>query len=220
MNHYEFAPNITQLGSFDGFADNEDLEKEVGVFASDLDFVRAHCGPLALRFLDAVPATYHAFADASGLVANCDIRLHYLQVGQYPASPGWHCDAAIRETVFDATAPTVPVSNNLIATISSSKEGVSNTEFSLAELSIDSEHVYGNDPLLWEEVDARYAAAPPRTLSTKDGILYGFDGYSLHRAAAAKASGWRLFFRMSLWHPPTGHVPGVSSSEQIYNLVR
>jgi hypothetical protein len=219
VNHYEFVPALKELSSFDGLASPSALEKEVGVFAADLAFVRAHCGPLAQRFIDAVPQDYYRQAKKAGLYPNCDVRLHYLSPGQYPAAPGWHCDAAIRETSFDSLAPSVAVANNLIGTISSSAYGVSNTEFALAPLTIDSAYTYGNDPLLWKEVDAALNESSPGTFTTEDGVLYGFDPYTLHRATPAKTLGWRLFFRMSLWVPPPGHVPGVASSEQVYNLV-
>jgi hypothetical protein len=219
VNHYEFVPSLKEVATFDGLASPSALEKEVGVYAADLGFIRTHCGPLAQSFIDAVPQEYYREAKKSGLVPNCDIRLHYLKAGQYPAAPGWHCDAATRETSFDAKAPGIAITNNLVGTISSSAYGVSNTEFALDSLTIDSEYDYGNDPQLWKEVDDALNESAPRTLTTEDGVLYGFDPYTLHRAAPAKTLGWRLFFRMSLWVPPPGHLPGIATSEQVYNLV-
>ena len=41
MNHYEFVPALKELSSFDGLASPSALEKEVGVFAADLAFIRS-----------------------------------------------------------------------------------------------------------------------------------------------------------------------------------
>jgi hypothetical protein len=219
MNHYRFAPNYQAAAHFNGLASQADLRQEVGVYAAGIPFVQEHCGPLAQRFLQAIPEWYLELAEQSGLVANCDIRLHDLLAGQYPASPGWHCDAATRETQFSAAAGGHKVDHNLIGCISSAVGGVSNTEFLEQEYEIDSDAVYGNGVELWNEIDRALGMNVGGVTGTEDGILYQFDPWTLHRAVPARVPGLRLFFRMSLWQPPENHCPGISENEQVHRLI-
>ena len=193
MNRYRFEPNYEPAAEFSGLASSEELSEEVGVYAASVPFVVANCGPLAQRFISAVPDWYVELAEGSGLVANCDIRLHSLLEGQYPASPGWHCDAAIRETRFSSDSGGHRVDHNLIGCISSSPGGVSNTEFLDSVFEIETDAVYGNGAELWGEVDRELNSQPTKVGDTRDGVLYGFDPWTLHRVAPARVAGFRLF---------------------------
>lgn len=47
-----------------------------------------------------------------------------------------------------------------------------------------------------------------------------FDSWTLHRAMPTKIRGWRLFFRMAMWHKPNlGEDGMISKQEQVYKLV-
>lgn len=224
MNDYAFVPDFRTVAHFDGRAGDDELSREVGVYAAPIAFVRERCGPLAQRFLDAVPAEYLAMAEEAGLSANCDVRLHRLERGDYPASPGWHCDAALRETAFSDESERVAISNSLIGSISSApagERGISTTEFLTGPSSHTSEVAYNTAPF-WAEVssaaDAALVAGSNRAVRAEDGQLTMFSCDALHRATPATRAGWRLFFRMSLWAPPVGHRPGISRGEQVYRL--
>jgi hypothetical protein len=215
---YRFRSNWQPVASFPGYASENELVRERGVYAADPAFVRCHCGPLAQRFLDAVPQSYWEAAKAAGLETNCDIRLHAMEAGHFPATPGWHCDAAVRETQF-AGRGDVSVQANLVGCISSDLDGVSNTEFYLPDFEIESDAQYGNGATLWNEVDAILEAGADEVFQARDGTLYQFDPWTLHRAAPARVRGLRLFFRMSMWIPPSQHQPGLSANEQVYRLL-
>lgn len=216
---HEFTPNYGPVATFDGFATAEVLLAEQGMFAASEDFVRAHGGPLARRFMDAVPEDYRQAAVSAGLELNVDLRVHELDVGDFPASPGWHCDSPFREVAFDARAQTRAVQRNLVGTISTDHVGVSNTEFLDEPVTLFSDAEAGSF-VLWREVDAHVGQRLEReTTRTRDGELTEFDCATLHRATAAQVAGVRMFCRVSLWEPPPGHRPGLTSIEQVYRRV-
>lgn len=219
MSLHRFVANYGPVASFDGRATRAELLREQGMFAASETFARTHGGPVTRRILDAVPEDYRQAAQAAGLELNIDIRVHDLAVGDYPASPGWHCDSPFRETAFDAYAATQAVQRNLIATISTDPEGVSNTEFLDDPLAYESDAPAGSFDL-WRELNTHIESLPRRdTTTTTDGTLTEFDCYTLHRATSARRPGVRLFCRISLWTPPDGHVPGLTTSEQVYRQV-
>lgn len=216
---HQFAPNYAPVAAFDGFAAAEVLLAEQGMFAASEEFVRTHGGPLALRFMDAVPEDYRQAARSAGLELNVDLRVHDLDVGDFPASPGWHCDSPFREVAFDARAQMRAVQRNLVGTISTEPGGVSNTEFLDGPMTLFSEAEAGSFAL-WREVDAHIGPTTEwETTSTRDGELTEFDCATLHRATAARVAGVRMFCRVSLWEPPPGHQPGLTSIEQVYRRV-
>lgn len=46
-----------------------------------------------------------------------------------------------------------------------------------------------------------------------------FDSWTLHRCMPAKIRGWRLFFRMAMWHKPNlGDGGMITKQEQVYKL--
>jgi hypothetical protein len=189
------------------------------MFAADEPFARVHGGPLTTRILDAVPADYRDDAARAGLALNIDARVHDLTVGDFPASPGWHCDSPFREVAFDARAATRAVQRNLIATISTSPHGVSNTLFLDTPVHVESSASAGSFAL-WRDVDAHLRCRTDlATTATSDGDLTEFDCHTLHTATPARTDGVRLFVRISLWEPPPGHVPGLSRIEQVYRQV-
>jgi len=219
INHYRFEPNYRKIAKFDGNASEEELLAERGVFAADLEFVQTNCGSLGQRLIDAVPDWYYQSADEQGLEINCDLRLHRLEPGQYPAAPGWHCDAAQREVAFANLDASTEVASSIVACISSDPGGVSNPQFLNEAFTIDSVNEYGNAPELWREVSEQLSETGACEDSA-DGEMILFDPWTLHRVRPAKCSGIRLFFRMSIWEKPLGHRPGLVKSEQVYNLIR
>ena len=189
------------------------------MYAASEDFARAHGGPLAHRFLDAIPSDYRQAAAEAGLTLNIDFRVHDLEVGDYPASPGWHCDSPFREIAFDALAPTTAVQRNLVGTISTAGDGVSNTLFLDTPINVDSIEAPGSFAL-WRMVDRHLGAREDlHTTSTRDGEFTEFDCWTLHCAAPALHAGVRMFCRVSMWQPPALHCPGISRIEQVYRRV-
>jgi hypothetical protein len=213
---YQFAPNFKVIAEVPGHASIQDLGAEQGVYAASPAFVRKHCGPIAKRLLDAVPEEYFNTARKLGLWPNVDVRIHRLYPGNFPAYPGWHCDGEYRETYFSQPDMyKIPVHNHLTATVSSHINGVSNTEFLCNSLEVEIESA-DMDNRFWRQVHAHVNCGSP-TQMIPDGELVQFDSWTLHRCTAAKIRGWRLFFRMSMWHKPyLGEEGMLSKQEQVY----
>lgn len=221
MTRYAFAPDFSTIATFDGLASIPALEREVGVYSASPEFVRAHCGPIAVGILDRIPESYHAEADRLGLSVNIDVRIHRLYPTDIPAYPGWHCDGEYRETYFSQPdLDRVKVHHHLIATVSSHEGGVSNTEFLDEPFAFESDSI-SPDHGLWQQVNEGLGAGEPRrTRRARDGELVHFDSWTLHRACPAMVRGWRLFFRASMWHRPhLGDGGMISKQEQVYKYI-
>lgn len=220
---YSFRPNFNIVAKIDPptYA-IADFDAEIGVFSATPEFVRAHAGPLANRILDHVPEWYYDRAKDLGLYPNVDVRIHRLYPGDFPAYPGWHCDGEYRETYFSQPdLDKIPVSGHLICTLSSHADGVSNTRFLKDEFTCAIKP-QKSEVTLWGQVDeALRMSGEHNYYDTKDGELLFFDSRSLHEATATKNRGWRLFFRMSMWHRPNlGDGGRISKQEHIYKLVQ
>lgn len=216
---YYFAPNYSVIAVCTGQASIHELADEIGVYSATPDFVRANCGPIARRVLDLVPSWYYDEARALGLWPNCDIRIHRLYPGDYPAYPGWHCDGEFRETYFSQPdLDRIPVSRHLTLTVSSDPNGVSNTQFLTVPFTATVDRPAA-DVSLWGQVHQQLGAQDALWDST-DGELVCFDARTLHRAMPARVRGWRMFFRMSMWHRPNlGEGGCITKQEQVYKVV-
>lgn len=221
MKTYAFTPNFEVVEKVGGYATIKTLERERGVYSATPEFVREHCGPIANSILDAVPASYFAEAKELGLYPNVDVRIHRLYPGDFPAYPGWHCDGEYRETYFSQPdLDRIKVSRHVTCTVSSEKEGVCCPRF----LDEPFECLVGEvdqESTLWGQVDASLRRYPSLEVAdTSDGELVMFDSWSLHRALPARVRGWRLFFRMAMWHKPNlGEGGMLTKQEQVYKLL-
>lgn len=221
MTSYHFQPRFAQITRIPATFSIAQLEREVGVYSATPTFVRERCGEIAQMFLDQVPETYYAEADRLELYPNCDVRIHRLYPGDYPAYPGWHCDGEYRETYFSQPDLNhIKVSHHLTGHVSTVPGGVSCTQFLTQPLTIhltkkpDSEHT------LWGQVHQEVQRLRGPTISIEDGQLVQFDSWTLHRATPARVRGWRLFFRMAMWHRPNlGQGGMITRQEQVYKTV-
>lgn len=220
LTTYEFRPQFQVIGSVPGHAAIADLERERGVYSATPEFVEQHCGGIARRILAQIPSWYFDEAARLGLYPNCDVRIHRLYPGDFPAYPGWHCDGEYRETYFaQPDLARIQVHKHITCTVSSHADGVSNTQFLDEPFTVslsppDQEHT------LWGQVDRALGGRQSlHTWDSLDGQLVCFDSWSLHRCRPAKIRGWRLFFRMSMWHRPNlGDGGMLTKQEQIYKL--
>lgn len=221
---YTFTPNYCVVDKVQAVRSISELADEVGMYSATPEFVLSHGGNISRELVHRIPEWYAEEARAAGLNLNIDIRIHRLYVGDFPAYPGWHCDGEFRETYFSQPdIDRVNVSRHMICTVSSHEGGVSNTEFLDEPLTVTIEKP-SSDHTLWGQVHAQLAAVQTErgllTTETKDGDLMLFDSWSLHRAKATKVRGWRLFFRLSMWHRPNlGDDGKLSKQEQVYKLV-
>lgn len=218
---YLFEPNYEIVAERPGIATIAEIERERGVYSATPEFVRRNCGPIAVSLLDLVPDWYYAEASALGLWPNVDVRIHRLYPGDYPAYPGWHCDGELRETYFSQPdLDRIRVHKHLTCTVSTHAAGVSRTQF-LAEPFEATVDVAAQDVTLWGQVHCQVEQRQTRRVfDARDGQLVCFDAWTLHRAMPTTFRGWRLFFRMSMWHRPNLGAGGMlTKQEQVYKLV-
>lgn len=208
-----FVPNFRPVAQLQGHYPISEIEPEQGCYSATPGFVRQHCGPIACSVLDAVPAEYFEAARRAGLYPNIDVRVHRLYPGNVPAYPGLHCDANVRETYFGQPQPEhTPVSQHMICSVSTAPDGVSCTEFVTEPCEVD---VSADDgPALWARVHE--ATKHLDRVGVPDGQLTQFDSSTLHMATPARVRGWRLFFRIAMWHRPNLGHGKLSRQEMIY----
>ena len=217
-----FTPHFEVINTFPGAFETRDFDGEPSMYACSPAFVQRHGGDLARLALANIPETYLEAADSAGMEPNVDVRVHRLAAGDFPATPGWHCDGALRELYFgQQSGERVPVLNSLVCTISDRTEGVSNTQFLTVPYTATIESEDKQEFELWQQVDEQLGNPDPAILQDgEDGQMIQFDTQTLHRAMAAKRSGTRLFMRVSLWGLGDGSMRGtIAKAEQIYRPV-
>lgn len=217
--HYSFKPNFKIIAKIKPIYDISDLEKEIGVYSASPDFIRKNCGAITNSILDAIPSWYYHEAKELGLYPNCDVRIHRLYPGDYPAYPGWHCDGEFRETYFSQPdLNKIPVSKHIFVCVSSHSDGVANPEFLDRAWDFHSDEV-NQSHTLWQQVNYDINNSPEKIpiFKTYDGDMVCFDNWSLHRVMPTINRGWRIFFRMSMWHKPNlGNSGMFSKQETVY----
>ena len=224
---YHFINASEIIATFPGVYPIDDLEKEIGVYSATPEFVRANCGAIANGILDQVPVSYYERCKELGLFPNCDVRIHRLYPSDYPAYPGWHCDGEYRETYFSQPdLDKIPVSYHLTATASSHEAGISNTHYLIDSFSYRPQQHFDiqstqDQHTLWGKVNELLEKQKKKQVwNSQDGQLVQFDARTLHRAMPAMRRGWRLFFRMSMWHKPNlGNGGMITKQEQIYKVL-
>jgi hypothetical protein len=218
---YTFKPNFSVVHEVQPVWSIAALEKEQGVYSATPAFVRAHCGEIGNLLLSQVPDEWYAETERLKLYPNCDIRIHRLYPGDFPAYPGWHCDGEFRETYFSQPdLERIFVSHHLTAHVSSHQGGISRTQF-LAQPFTCTIQDPCSEHTLWGQVDAALEKVQERQLfDVQDGQMVRFDSWTLHRCMPARIRGWRLFFRMSGWHRRNlGDGGMLSRQEQVYKMV-
>lgn len=207
-----YKPEITVLGAVPGWSPIQELEKEVSVYAASPQFVAKHCGNIAVGIMRAVgPDWYEECADL-GMLPNIDVRVHRLNEGEYPAVPGWHCDGCLRETYFAAPdMENIPVRRTVLCTVSSGDQnGISN--FEVLPIPVESKAESWGD--LDKEVTEGYDGYVTNSV---DGTIYEIGETTIHRCTPATTRGWRLFFRMSMWHNDyLGDGGMIAKQQQVY----
>ncbi len=166
---------------------------------------------------------------ASGLSPVIDVRVQRLMPGMFPSIPGWHCDAVPRPGY--ATQPDFSLINPksyhwtciLDTSIDQANDGsISYTSECVTSLTefvrFKRECEFQDDVSVWKQLHRMIEAnSHLERMSVEPGVLYGFETLCPHRTIATLNRGWRLFFRLSLYHNPAfGNQ--VASTQQVYLL--
>lgn len=214
------TPNVNVVGEVSGVYTMPELSDEVGVMQATPEFVRANCGPVANRFLDAIPAEFFEMANRLGMNVQCEIRIHKMHKGDYPAYPGWHCDDPGRadyhgQPDYDRNIPGL----HIFGSVSTDADGVCNPWFAGRPITIEVPTELREGETMWAIADAQIRAEGIDAFPTRDGLLYQFDNNSLHEVVQAHRRGWRLLFRISMVNFATPAAGGmISRQENIYRV--
>ena len=214
--NYEFKPDFKTISKVNGIRNISDLSNEISVYAASPDFVRNNCGSIAIELLNKVPEWYFEKCRNLKMLPNIDIRVHRLNKGEYPAVPGWHCDGSLRETYFSQPEQgRVKIRDTIIGFVSS-VENLSSTEVFNEPLSLDIKKD-GDEFSFWKKVHDKVPKG--ETVNLKDGDITLMSCETLHKCTPAQKRGWRLFFRMSMWHNDyLGEQGKISTQQQVYIL--
>ncbi len=226
-NEFLFAPNYDVVAQTQPVVTVRQMQEEKSMFSATPEFANKHGGPIVRDLIAKIPTWYYSKAKELGLYPNIDVRVHNLSLegipegfDLYPAIPGWHADGEFRETYFaQPDLNKVPVSFHVISTISTNPLGVSNTQFLVNPVKLVVDKILP-DSALWQHVHQYVESLKEKRkfADMKDGNLIMFDARSLHRAMPVKESGWRIFFRMSMWHKPNIGEGQLGKQEQLYLL--
>lgn len=174
-------------------------------------------GPLVQSILNCINLSQQDFVAAfeESLTPVIDVRVQRLMPGMYPSIPGWHCDSVPRATYTSQPDFKLlhPHSFHLTCLLSTS-ENVSNTEFLDEEISVE----FDEDSAIWRQLHiAIENAGPLKKVVAAPGRVYKFDSLTPHRTMPCVERGWRLFFRLSMYHNPP-IVNKVPAAQQVYLL--
>jgi len=209
-----FTPEIQTIGKVKGSRSVDELSVETSVYAASPDFVRQNCGPIANGILDAVDQSYFDRCEDLGMLPNIDVRVHRLNVGEYPAIPGWHCDGVKRETYHGQPDPDkMRIRDTVLCAVSMGS--VCNPEVITEQLEIDIPEIE-DEFKLWQYVDSKILDSTSRR-EMPDGEITMIGASTLHRVMPARRRGFRLLFRMSMWHNDyLGDSGKISKQQQVY----
>lgn len=210
------TPEVVPVGEARAVWETGDLLQVRGCYAADWDLALQAGGGVVSEMLQAVPPERVEAARERGLVPNIDVRVHQLKQGDYPATPGWHCDEARRETEFAPGATKTTISDTILVWVADKPSGVSSTEWWPHPIRTHLQE--GSDTQRWADVNEQLLGRGGRCGTP--GVAYSMGTQTVHRATPAVEDGTRVLLRMSFWTPPPGHQGGVSHSEQVYRLVR
>ena len=211
-----------------------DFIGEQSMYSATPEFAIKNGGDITRAIIAVIPDWYYESAKNLSLYPNIDVRVHDLNLDNipagfllYPAIPGWHADGEFRETYFSQPdLNRVPVSFHIVSTTSTLAEGVSNTRFIDDAMEMEVKEDLP-DAALWAEVHRHVEQLDSYAYTDmRDGGVVMFDARSLHKAMPVKATGKRLFFRMSMWHKPnlgdegqsSEDIGQISKQEQLYLL--
>lgn len=208
MALYTFSPVHRVVGNIPGYLNRRQLDYELEVLRRNFNGdsfiytlgepVKGRFGPSIARFLKAVPESFYKspFSDESRIQLeipksiHVEVRATKMKVGELPTRDGWHFDG---DKLYEEKRS----AELILCNISTSPQGVSNTQFAGAEVTLDLPHVR---PILSSETNrafTEYLHTHPHThlINTYDGQLVLFNKETFHTPLPAKDSGVRLFLR-------------------------
>lgn len=215
-------PQVATVGAVLGTRKISELAAEPCLFSCDMRAAEVQGGDITAGILEQVrqvckPAMLAAYE--AGLSEVIDVRVQRLMPGMYPSIPGWHCDAVPRADYWSQPdfARLNPASFHVTTLVDTYEGG---HQFGLCPtVFLDNAIKFNYDETrpVWKQLHQQIEAAPQRTRYVRPGELLCFDSRSPHKATACRERGWRLFFRLSMYHRPPV-VNKVQTVQQVYVL--
>lgn len=171
-----------------GRIDISDPDNEARLLKSGLRFARDAGTPMLLDCLWVLRDHLDA-QDWNQLVI--DTRSHLLFEGHYPCIPGWHCDFVNRnENGVITPDPEIDKSVRHFICVSHTPTTAfaHNRNFELYDC-----------PPHWREISESINSTKPDIYQIEPGAIYEFDAQEIHKGVPATETGWRWFFRATLF---------------------
>ena len=208
----DFIPKCRLIREEQFVATTEEIEMEPMLYGASWNYARDHGGMLTQRVLNDIEQHVVKLIESHALKGYhpvIDTKSVMLMPGQFPCIPGWHCDGVIRK---DANSqPNLATLNediqHFVCTLS--------TKIDLAPMLylVDPLEVEFDKNAVWSSVN-RYLGTVATQKSLNSGQILQFNRSTLHRGTAAKARGWRYFFRLSFYHMPA--MNRIRNQVQVY----
>lgn len=213
---YNFFPDLTKVADFNGLATIDEFNEENSIFSSSPEFAKTTGGKLSERILNAWDWNdeYLKHVDNKTKYLVIDTRVQRLMPGMYPSIPGWHCDGVPRDDYyaqpdFDLIDPSV---RHYLALIATDKH-VSNTEFLSEPIKASLDYEKG---AMYKQLHQQVEAKSNTRMTINVGEIWRFNQAAIHRTLPTATRGWRMFFRMSIYHKPPLNMQ--SNQQQVYLL--
>lgn len=191
----------------------KDIEMEPMLYGASWNYARDHGGMLTQRIMNEIENRVMELIEShavKGYHPVIDTKSVMLMPGQFPCIPGWHCDGVIRK---DANSqPNLATLNDdiqhFVCTLS--------TKIDLAPMLYltNSIEVEFDKNAVWDSVNSYIGNNTSSQKSLNSGQILQFNRSTLHRGTAAKARGWRYFFRLSFYHMPA--MNRIRNQVQVY----
>jgi hypothetical protein len=217
MTTHTFVPDVRVVGRIEPVVAMETIIAEPMLWGASWEFSREHGGPLTQRVLDALEPELpemQAIARPHGRYLNIDTESQDLIEGQYPSIPGWHCDAMSVRRPNDGEAEAQIARDTIVYTcfLSTEPQGVSQTLFAAEPLTleVDTDHV-------WNSVHRGAERFLLHREKGRDGDVIRFDGNTLHRSSECHRTGWRYWFRLTIYPKPPKNI--IKNRVQVYTPI-
>src|SRR6478736_259437 len=221
MTKVVIKPSVTEHWGVAGHVGIAEMAKEPSLFSCSLEHANVICGPITEGILDRVTKTFRMDmhkAYQAGLSEVIDVRVQRLMPGMYPSIPGWHCDAVPRANYFSQPDFSLlnPNAFHVVCIVDTNEKGISDTQYLL----YDFEWEYDDKEPVWKQLH-KYVDNEKNGLNNRRqyeaGNFIKFNSLTPHRARPCHTRGWRLFFRLSMYHnPPVAN--GSQNAQQVYIL--
>ncbi len=179
---HKFIPTFHVIDSVAAPLRGMDLSQEVMFYQSSMDFVQEYGGPIAREFIRKLP-----FSPLDNVLV--DLRVHHLNIGHYPAIPGYHLDWLPRTNKgADPVVSSIPSYDHVVLIIGETSLTEFVSEPIVLLLPERRAFEYANDTIKDSGIATEHVTS---------GTMVQFTSRDWHRPTPAEGPEWRLLIRAS-----------------------